>query len=78
MIQVKVCEHYKNRFGNIPSDINLMLNLDLNTINLTVLEYLKHLKENPSCYAYSGLSQSIDDLLNQVKNSLLEMLKMLE
>jgi hypothetical protein len=78
MMQIKVCEHYKNKFGNIPLGTDLLLYLDLNTVNIITIEYLKHLKENQSCYAYSDLTQPVDEILNQIKNNLQEMLRMLE
>jgi hypothetical protein len=78
MTQIRVCEHFKNKFGNIPYGIELTLKLDLNTINAIMLEYLKHLKENQQCYNYSGLTQPIDNILSQIKSNLQELLKMLE
>jgi hypothetical protein len=77
MMRAKVCEHFISKFGNIPYGMQFTLSIDLNTINSITLEYLKHLKENQQCYTYSGLAVNIDDVLEQMKDKLLEMLKIL-
>jgi hypothetical protein len=80
MKEIKVCVHYKNKFAPTPEGTEFTILYE----NLTespsplVIEFLKHLKDNTSCYSYSGLTQNIDDILSQIKNSLQEMLNMLE
>jgi hypothetical protein len=77
MIQIKVCEHYISKFGNAPSGIEIIFIIDVITPSPVLINYLKHLKENQQCYNYSGLTVNIDDILKQMKDNLLEMLKIL-
>jgi hypothetical protein len=79
MIQIKVCPHFKNTFAQASEGVEVIVRINLEVPPApNLINYLKHLKENQECYNYSGLTVSVDDILKQMKNNLLEMLKMLE